>query len=568
MAISKKRGRKGKPKVSAKELEKRQHRKEIRSVFRNAGFKKIERVSDVEFSFKERPGDFDDVYIYENIIVLAEYTTADAAYISDHLLKKKILFDHVLENKTEFIERFDELFTTFREARNDYYSIEEFEIRIVYCSKNFVSEEHKNQVPDIYYIDFSTLKYFYRITNAIKLSSRFELFDFFNLKLGQIGEGSAKASARPLAVEGTVLPEKNSYFDKGYKVVSFYIDPASLLKKAYVLRKDGWQEETGLYQRMIKPAKIREIRKYLTEKKRVFVNNIIITLPDTTKLLNDDGDTVNPTKLTDTSRVTIQIPDGFNTIGLIDGQHRVFAYHEGGENEDKISVLRNKQNLLTTGIIYPKDLNEIEKIKFESQLFLEINSNQTNADSELKQAITLLLKPFSPESIAKAVITRMNAVGPLANQFETHFFEKGKIKTTSIVSYALKPIVKLSGNDSLFALWANPSKEDLAEETRPDLLSEYVRFSVTEINTFLSAARSQIDPTKWTSDKTVKNRLLATTPINGLIICLRFLIENSETGDFEHYKNQFKGLDKFPFSSYKSSQYASMGRKLYEVFFS
>ena len=57
------------------ELEKRNHRMDIRSVFRNSGFTKVLSVSDKEFTFKGRTGDMDDVFVYENIIVLAESIT-------------------------------------------------------------------------------------------------------------------------------------------------------------------------------------------------------------------------------------------------------------------------------------------------------------------------------------------------------------------------------------------------------------------------------------------------------------------------------------------------------------
>lgn len=563
--VTRKRKRAKRKKATPQELEQRNHRKEIRSVFSKVGFTKVLSVSDKEFEFKGRRGDFDDIFTFENIIVLAEYTCSKSDKISTHLLKKKVLFDHVLDNKSEFVEFLEEKFESFKTTRDDIFTLDECEVIIVYCSKNSVSKTHKDQVSRVKYLDYPTLKYFKGVSDAIKLSARSELLNFLGLSYDQVGHGDGIAKQD---VEGSLLPESYSNFKKGYKIVTFYVDAKSLLSRSYVLRKDGWRNDSGLYQRMIARAKVNSIRKYLRSEKRVFINNIIVTLPNETKLLDEKGNTVDPKEITKTTQVTIQIPNGFNTVGLIDGQHRVFAYHEGGDFDDEIEKLRIKQNLLVTGVIYPSNIRPIDKAKFEAQLFLEINSNQTNAKSDLKQYIGLVLKPFSSESIAKAVIHQLDLLGPLENQFEKHFYEKDKLKTTSIVSYGLKPLVKLSGTDSLYHLWSNLRKAELLKGEDEDLLQEYIQFCVGEINQFLAAVRQVVDDSKWTTDKNTKNKVLSTSAINGLIICLRRLIEEGKTAKQVVYVKKLKGLDSFGFSAYKSSQYGAMSRDIYTNFFS
>lgn len=555
-------------KITPEELEKRNHRKEIRAIFNRAGFKKVASVSDKEITFKKRTGDFDDIFIYENIIVLLEYTISKTDNISTHLLKKKVIFDHILDSPEEFVEYMKEKFPTFQESLESYYDNNQCKVVIAYCSKNSIQKEHKDQVPSIVYLDYPIVKYFKSVSEAIRISSRFELFSFLNLKSDEVGKAIVNPLHSNKTVDGTILPESHSNLKKGYKVVSFYIDPKSLLEKSYVLRKEGWKDDSGLYQRMIINNKIKSIRKYLYTQERVFINNIIVTLPNETKLLDSKNNTINPNSLTKTSPVKIQIPDGFNVVGLIDGQHRVYAYHEGGEQEDKITKLREKQNLLVTGIIYPDNIKEKDKTEFEAQLFLEINANQSNAKSDLKQAISVILKPFASESIARMVIHRLNMNGALETLFEEHFYEKGKIKTTSIVSYGLKPIVKLSGEDSFYSLWKNSDKADLLKEKKIDLLYEYIDFCVTELNIFLGAVKAHLKTTnKWTLDHKVKNKALTTTAINGFIICLRFLIADKKVKKFDAYKNALNDLENFNFSKYKSSQYGSMARDIYAKFF-
>ncbi|MBI3234623.1 MAG: DGQHR domain-containing protein, partial [Bacteroidetes bacterium] len=403
---------------------------------------------------------------------------------------------------------------------------------------------------------------------AVKNSARFELFSFLGLTNEDVGIESISTANSSESFKGSILPHSHSNFEQGYKVVSFYIKPSSLLKRCYVLRKDGWRDESGLYQRMISKGKISAIRKYLNSKERVFINNIIVTLPSITKLVDDNGNTVDPSRLTKTEPVTIQIPDGFNVVGIIDGQHRVYAYHQGGDFEEKITKLREKQNLLVTGIIYPDNVKDIEKTKFEANLFLEINSTQTNAKSDLKQAIGLLLKPFSSDSIAKAVINRLNNQGPLEDCFERHFYDKDKIKTTSIVSYGLKPIVKLSGTDSFYSIWDHADKEKLHEADDMGILHSYVDFCSNGINDFITAVKVKLDLNKWSTKKEDANNVLTTTAINGLVICLRKVIEGGKVGDQTYYEKALANINDFDFSKYKSSQYGSMGRDLFEEYFS
>lgn len=92
--------------------------------------------------------------------------------------------------------------------------------------------------------------------------------------------------------DALLLPEEQSHFPSGFSVVSFYVDPDALLRRAYVLRRNGWRDGLGLYQRLIIPGKISSIKTHLKEKKRVFANNIVITLPSDSKLSCDDGSPV------------------------------------------------------------------------------------------------------------------------------------------------------------------------------------------------------------------------------------------------------------------------------------
>lgn len=553
------------------ELEKRKHAKDIQVIFSKAGFTRVPNVADKPIEFKGRKGDFDDVYIYKNIIVLAEYTVTQSSGLSDHLLPKKVLYDLVQQDKTGFIDYLKERFPSFKEAIGDFYGNDHYRIVQLYCSKYHLNKEHKIHLPYLIYLDYPIVKYFQEVTNRIKLSAKYELFSFMRLKTEDIGENVFSAISEYCKVAGTVLPESSSNFKKGYKVVSFYIAPKELIEKSYVLRQDGWNDSFGVYQRMLVSKKMVSIREYLLNERRVFINNLLVTLPSDTKLLDARGNIVDPSMLTKTQPVEIQIPNKYNTIGLIDGQHRVYAYHEDNpniESEKIISQLRIQQNMLVSGIIYPEGISLQEKTEFEAKLFLEINSNQANAKTELKQKIGLLLKPFSSESIARSVVVKLNEEGPLLDKFETSFFDKDKVKTTSIVSFGVKSLVKLSGTDSLYHLWFKDNKSELLRGRNLSLLDEYKEFCAKEINEFFIPVKvitSQAN--NWTSDRSNPNRVLSTTVINGFIICLRKLIANNKTGDSNYYLKKMAPIQDMKFEEFKSSQYNKLAEKIYALCF-
>ena len=59
---------------------------------------------------------------------------------------------------------------------------------------------------------------------------------------------------------------------------------------------------------MISKKKIDSIRQYLKKQKRVFVNNIIVTLPPDVKPLSSNLQTIDASTLTDTAPVVIKLP--------------------------------------------------------------------------------------------------------------------------------------------------------------------------------------------------------------------------------------------------------------------
>jgi DGQHR domain-containing protein len=570
-------GKKKKTPLTVQQLAQRRQKQSVRRLLDVLGFARV-KVDGLEFKFRTRTGELDDVFVFENVIVVAEYTVGQAT--TAHVSKKSVLFGLIYDNDAEWVEFFESVCPAFQQVIDKQgYLPEQYQVRVCYISTQGVSDEIGENFPFINFLDGTKFRYFSALGRTIHRSARFELFKYLGIAFAQIGENVNKTSVPSTSFAGYLLPEKNSSFPKGFKVVSFYADPNNLLTMSYVLRRDSWRSQDGLYQRVLRKGRMGEMRKYLTTEERVFVNNVIVTLPSKTAINDAANAEINldAKSLQNAKPVSIAIPFESDVIGIIDGQHRIFCYHEGKDRyEPKIKPLRDRQNLLVTGIIFPKNYDETARRRFEARLFLEINDKQKKAEAELKQSIEVILNPYSTISIAKAVVQRLYEAGPLKGLLQTNYFDPPNlIRTTSIVSYGLRPLVKLDGSDCLFSIWKEPSKLDLRQlqkakhesaDTAP-ILDAYVAFCAQKINDLLLAAKLTHGPDLWKIDEFSKNPILTPTFINGFVVCLRMLVAAGKVGSTSSYQSKLAGLDQFNFGAYKSSNWRALGEKLFTTYF-
>ena len=550
--------------------EQRLQKKSFQGLLSKLGFHQLA-TDGIEFIFCDRTGEIDDLFIFENILLITEYTVGKPNSYSAHLLKKKVLYDKILADINGFIALCRTIYPNFNETLDSLYDASSCQIKILYVTKSEPSDELMTNCPDIHFIYGASEKYFQALIKTIEGSARIEFLKSLGLEYFQVGKAALQTSHESITYQGFLLPERNSSYPDGYKIVSFYADPERLITKGYVLRRDSWRDESHLYQRILIAKKIKQMRHYLVEEGRVFVNNVIVTLPPETILNepNNTGKNIDSSELGKVRSVSVQIPAGFSTIGIIDGQHRIFCYHEGSDRaEIEISKLRQQQNLMVTGIIYPPNTSDIVRRSFEAKLFLEINDNQTSARSSLKQDIEVIIRPYSGIAIAKRIVQELGRRGPLKGMLQTSYFDSpNKIKTSSIVSYGLRPLVKLDGKDSLYFSWENVEKLKLKEidyNNRTSLLEEYIDYCTKKINELIVEVKLAKGNSSWDIDESPRNELLSPTAINGLFVCLRQIISSEQTLTSEAHKRKLKSIDKLEFSSFKSSQWQRLGTKLFD----
>jgi DGQHR domain-containing protein len=551
----------------AAKREQRKHRDQIRAIFANAGFAHIADMEGKEFEFGGAKSDFDDIFIIDNIIIITEYTNSSPDKVESHLLKKGYVYSTINNDQSQFVCYLREQFPSLSQRIDPVFNNENVKVIFLYCSRRELKESAKAKVAGVKFLDYVNVMYFKILTSTVRKSARYEILDFLGIAPAEFGRQVVSPHSKNSDTYScSVLPEANSHYPLGFKVVSFYVDADALLKRAYVLRKEGWRTGGHIYQRMIERSKVDKIRKHLIDNKGVFINNIIVTLPVGTKILDANDDTIDTKLIKSTTAGVVQLSTKFNSIGIIDGQHRVFSYHEGGIRDDEVAQLRAQQNLLVTGVMFPSNYGDNARAKFEARLFLEINSNQKSPKSALKQEIGLILRPFAPESIARRVLNDLNTKnGPLEGEFQKFDWEKDKIRTTTIVSYGLKPLVRIDGSESLYNIWPHPDRDKIDGDDL--LLESYVSFCVKEINAFMSAFKAVIPKSRWTADRKNSERILTTTIVNGAIACIRRLAATSKIGGFDFYRTQLAKMGEFDFAPYKSSHYNKLGADLADEYF-
>ena len=508
---------------------------DVKALFKAMGFEYIS-TNGIEKKFGDTPGELDGVYIFENIIILCEETIS---LDNDHLRTKQVYYQKILENKQEFFEWLKKLGKDkFKE-----YPLPRYSLSYIYITETIVDEDIRNRFPQFKYIAPKALKYFLRVAKSIRFSSRNEFFKFLGLNLDDIGSVSSSHEERHID-SAVIIPESSSGFPEGIQVVSFVMKAKELLDCAYVFRKDNWENRIGqYYQRLVDKNKVERIRNYLAKEGRTFIDNIIVTLPEGTSF-SKNNKIIDVNQIATISNVQIRIPYKINSIGIIDGQHRVLGHYEGNDHlENKIAQHRDKRHLFVTGIFYEEGkFDELKKRTFESELFLLMNNNHSKVRTDLLHYIETLKAPLSPIGVAGTVLMRLNEREPFLNLFKLSPLDKEGIKTPTIVKFGLQGVVEISEKkETLFKYWKGANKKKLLTgELDQKIYDAYVDFCVHSLAMYFSSIKANFKD-NWNLDK--NNRLLATTAIVVFLKSFSISLQKyQDVKDFEFYKEKFSNL--------------------------
>lgn len=534
-------------------------KRKIRTIFCTAGFTSIPTQSN-HIKLPSRTVEVDSLFVYENIWLICEDTMA-TANITDHLRDKNEAFGEI---KVHFSEYVDAIIHQFPEKAGILTKYDKNRIKpyFLYIPYHDISSEIVNSTrfPNLIFLQPQAQNYLYRIVQCIKHSGRYEIFRFLHIHDDDIGNVTSHQNSSEIKAP-IIYPEDFTGSRHNIRVVSFMMSAEDLLQTCYVLRKDDWSFSRNPYQRLIEKNKIRKIRKFLELNGEAFYNNIIVSLPKDISFRDQQNTYKSIDEIKELSNNNFLIlPKRMNSICVIDGQHRIFAHYENdmlNEQEQKIAKLRSQLHLLVTGLIFPQDMPEERRAKIESGIFLDINSNAKPVEPNILLHIKCLNNPLADESLAQFVIEALNnqPQSPFRNLFQTSSLDDRKIKTASIVKFALRKLVSINSEtpkSSLFYYWSG-DKEALSKESN-SAIESYVKFCVSILCQYFNAIKKRF-PEQWENKN---SKILSVTSINGFIIALTRQLPINGIQDFQFYDKALQywnfdfSKDHFP---YTSSQY-------------
>lgn len=538
-------------------------RRKIRMTLTNAGFQYFP-TTDKHFSIGHRKVELDYLFVYDNVILICE-DTCSKKKDKDHIRKKSEAFREIQANIPVLLDWMKEELPGAGEIVDEYpiSRLRVFYIYIPQVELNLTDDE-KKLYSNLLFWEPETLSYFYKMSQCIYHSARYEIFRFLELKNENIGPSGSGGSKETIKAP-IICSEESMGHRNGIRVVSFMMSADILLRTSYVLRKDNWENSMFLYQRLIEKEKVKGIRKFLASKKETFYNNVIVALPDNVRFQGENDQEVSIGELGDFQHCKMIIPDEMNSICVIDGQHRIFAHYEAPENEKyekDIAKLRKRLHLLVTGLVFPADMPNAERKRIQSEIFLDINDNTKKVASNVLMHIEMLKDPFSDIGLARRVVEKLNGERTFLKRFELSSLDESKIKVASIVKFALRYLVTIKpseGKKSLYEFWDGDKEAFLQHDETA--LKAYIEFCAKKLDMFFSAIKNTYSD-QWGAPD---SKLLSVTAMNGFIIAYNRQLAKNGIQDFAFYRECFEKMDmdfskdNFP---YTSSQYRKFSNEV------
>lgn len=195
----------------------------------------------------------------------------------------------------------------------------------------------------------SEVDYFTRLQKLIGTAARFQL-------LAHLFKGSAVKNLT-VAVPATRGKMGGSTF------YTLLVSPLQLLKIGYIAHKGSrGPESVDVYQRMLKPGRLKEIARYIDDGGR-FPTNIVVNLQTERPLRFDIKQHIGDCQFGE-----LHLPNRYASAWIIDGQHRLYGYALSSHLEDAIIPVLAFENLPSAG---------------QKTLFIDINHKQVKVSKGL-----------------------------------------------------------------------------------------------------------------------------------------------------------------------------------------
>lgn len=131
------------------------------------------------------------------------------------------------------------------------YHVDRYQVFYLYIPQNELNltADERALYEKLLFVEPETLSYFNKMAQCIHHSARYEIFRFLGIKDEHLGNSSSEGAKTTIKAP-IIYPEDVTGLRNGVRIVSFMMSAEKLLRNAYVLRKDNWEESIFLYQRL------------------------------------------------------------------------------------------------------------------------------------------------------------------------------------------------------------------------------------------------------------------------------------------------------------------------------
>jgi len=234
--------------------------------------------------------------------------------------------------------------------------------KYIFATKNYIlGDQDIGRMNDfrIANFDYDTVLYYKELVHQLGTSAKYQLLG--SLFSGQTIKGMK--SDVP-AIEGKM---------GGLTYYSFSIEPAKLLKIAYVLHRNNANHDLmPTYQRLIKADRLKKIRKFINDG-GYFPNSLIISIDSGGRKLQFDQSSLKVEN--SVSKIGIlHLPKTYQSAYVIDGQHRLYGY-----SDSKYAYSNS------VPVVAFVDMSKQTQVK----MFMDINENQKSVSKSLRNTLDI-----------------------------------------------------------------------------------------------------------------------------------------------------------------------------------
>ncbi len=284
-----------------------------------------------------------------------------------------------------------------RQIREEY---PQHKVKFILATNNFtLSSDTQDRLvlEDIFHVSEDTVDYFLALADHLGAAAKYQLL------------GALFAEQKIPNLEPTVPAIRGSM--GGHSYYSFSIEPARLLKMAYVLHRNQANSELmPTYQRLIKKSRLKNVARFV-EEGGFFPNSIILNIETKRKKGNLQFDLASNDSKTpgEVKAGLLHLPQTYRAAYVIDGQHRLYGY----ANSD-----RAETDLIP--VVAFVDLDRAEQVR----LFMQINENQQAVPKNLRNTLNSDLLWESDDYTERARALRLRIAQHLGEQKSSPLYDR------------------------------------------------------------------------------------------------------------------------------------------------